>query len=81
MPASPFALQHCTRTTQDGIVQHGWTVVVRKSAEDSEPLHEPWFGVFSRQLANVFLDGVLLTFFVQQKARTRRNRQLECSSN
>jgi hypothetical protein len=71
MAASPFALRHCTRTTQDGIVQHGWTVVLIKSSEDAEPLHEPWYGVFSRQLACAFLDGVLLAFFVHQKGSKR----------
>lgn len=68
MPATPFTLQSCHRTKQDGTRQDGWQVVkIVAGQTDPEPLHEPWFGVFSKQLAGAFLDGVLLLWFIQQR--------------
>jgi len=68
MPATPFALQSCHRTRQDGTRQEGWQVVkILAGQKDPEPLHEPWYGVFSKQLAGAFLDGVLLLWFIQQR--------------
>lgn len=68
MPATPFTLQSCHRTKQDGTRQDGWQVVrIVAGQPDPEPLHEPWYGVFSKQLAAAFLDGVLLLWFIQQR--------------
>lgn len=68
MPASPFTLQSCHRTKPDGSRQDGWQVVqIVPGKPDPIPLHEPWYGVFSKQMANSFLDGVLLMFFLQAK--------------
>lgn len=68
MPATPFKLQSCRRKRQDGTIQDGWQVVrIVAGQPDPEPLHEPWFGVFSKQLAGAFLDGVLLLWFIQQR--------------
>ena len=75
MPASPFTLTTSVRTTHDGIVQHGWQVVqLVPGRSDPEPLHEPWYGVFSKQLAAAFLDGVLLMWFAQQRLRPPKPR-------
>lgn len=66
MPASPFMLQSCHRTKPDGSRQDGWQVVqMLPGQKDPEPLHEPWYGVYSKQLAAAFLDGVLLLWFIQ----------------
>ena len=67
MSAAPFALEPCVRTNHDGIVQHGWQVV-RVFVDRRDVLHE-CFGVYSKQLAGNFLDGVLLMWFVAEKRR------------
>lgn len=73
MPATPFGLQTCHRTKQDGTRQDGWQVVRIDSGQpDPEPLHEPWYGVYSKQMATAFLDGVLLMFFSSQLSERKK---------
>lgn len=80
MPASPFVLESCHRIKPDGSRQDGWRVVqIVPGQPDPEPLHDPWFGVYSKQLAASFLDGVLVMFFLKERhtrdARRRPTRQ------
>lgn len=40
-----------------------------------EPLHDPWYGVYSKQLAASFLDGVLVMFFLKERHTRNASRK------